>query len=76
MLSLTKPKLIGSVCSDSGSLSIVDPTYITVSRSNKVNFPKCHLFTSFDTEIGDGEFPVYEMRDKQGRLKCIVIDIE
>ena len=31
---------------------------------------------SFNTEIGDGEFAVYEQRDRRGRLKRIVIEID
>ena len=76
MLSKTQPKLIGSVCSDSGSLCIVDPCLVKTSRPGKVKFPSCNLYTAFDTEIGDGEFPVYEIRDREGKLKCIVIGIE
>ena len=76
MLSKTQPKLIGSVCSDSGSLCIVDPCLVKTSRPGKVKFPPCNLYTAFDTEIGDGEYPVYELRDKDGKLKCIVIGIE
>ena len=38
--------------------------------------PKCNLYSSFDTEVGDGEFPVYEIRDGDGKLRCIVIGIE
>ena len=76
MLLLPQPKLIGSVCSDSGSLSVVDPCHIKTSRAGKIRFPNYNLYTSFETEIGDGEFPVYEMRDRNGRLKCIVINIE
>jgi hypothetical protein len=29
-----------------------------------------------DTEIGDGEFCVYAQRDRQGRLRRIVIELE
>jgi len=76
VLSKTQPKLIGSVCSDSGSLSIVDPCLVKTARTGKAKFPPCHLYTAFDTEIGDGEFPVYELRDSDGKLKCIVIGIE
>ena len=76
MLSKTQPKLIGSVCSDSGTLSIVDPCLVKTYRPGKVKFPKCNLYTSVETEIGDGEFPVYEVRDGDGRLRCIVISIE
>ena len=76
MLSKTQPKLIGSVCSDSGTLSIVDPCLVKTHRTGKVKFPKCNLYTSFETEIGDGDYPVYEVRDSKGKLKYIVISIE
>jgi len=76
VLRTTQPKFIGSVCSDSGSLSIVDPCLVKSARTDKAKFPSCHLYTSFDTEIGDGDFPVYEVRDQKGKLKCIVIAIE
>jgi hypothetical protein len=76
VLSLTKPKLIGSVCSDSGSLSVLDPCHLNSSETGKVRLPRCNLYTSFDTEVGDGEFQVYEVRDKKGKLKCIVINLE
>ena len=71
-----KPKLIGSVCSDSGSLSVVDPTHIGVSETGKVRLPAVGLGTVFETEVGDGEFQVYELRDRTGRLRRIVIDLE
>ena len=76
MLSKTQPKIIGTVCSDSGTLSIVDPCLVKSNRPGKVKFPKCNLYSSFDTEVGDGEFPVYEVRDTDGKLRCIVIGIE
>jgi hypothetical protein len=31
---------------------------------------------SFSTEIGDGEFAVYEERDRRGKLRRIVIEID
>jgi hypothetical protein len=71
-----KPKLIGSVCSDSGSLSVLDPCHLKTSKTGKVRLPGCNLYTSFETEVGDGEFQVYEMRDNKGKLKCIVINLE
>ena len=77
VFSLAKPKLIGSVCSDSGSLSVVDPTHIGVSETGKIRFPAAvGLGTVFETEVGDGEFQVYELRDRTGRLRRIVIDLE
>jgi hypothetical protein len=76
VLSKTQPKLIGSVCSDSGTLSIVDTCLVKAYRPGKVKFPKRNLYTSFETEIGDGDFPVYEVRDSKGKLKCIVISLE
>ena len=76
MFSLARPKLIGSVSSDSGSLSVIDPSHIGVSETGKVRFPAVGLGTIFETEVGDGEFKVYELRDRNGRLMRIVIDLE
>jgi len=72
----SKSKLIGSVCSDSGSISVLDPCHLNTTKAGEVTLPRCSLYTSFDTEIGDGEFQVYEMRDSKGKLKCIVINLE
>ena len=76
MVTLTKPKLIGCVSCDSGNLSVLDPCHLSVSDSGAVSLPAWNLHTSFDTEIGDGEFTVYEQRDRRGRLRKIVIEID
>lgn len=76
MALLTKPKLIGCVSSDSGSISVLDPAHLQVSEAGSVSLPKWNLYTSFDTEVGDGEFTVYEQRDSKGRLRRIVIELE
>jgi hypothetical protein len=47
-----------------------------VSESGAVRFPSWNLYTAFDTELGDGEFTVYEQRDRRGKLKRIVIESE
>jgi len=73
---LTKPKLIGCVSSDSGSISVLDPAHLQVSEAGSVSLPKWNLYTSFDTEVGDGEFTVYEQRDSKGRLRRIFIELE
>jgi hypothetical protein len=73
---LSKPKLIGCVSSDSGSLSVLDPAHLKVSEAGSVCLPKWNMYTSFETEIGDGEFTVYEQRDVKGRLRRIVIELE
>jgi hypothetical protein len=73
---LTKPKLIGCVSSDSGCLSVLDPAHLQVSKTGSINFPKWNLYTSFETEVGDGEFTVFEQRDNKGRLRRIVIELE
>lgn len=73
---LTKPKIIGCVSSDSGSLSIVDPAHLEVSEAGSIRFPRWNLFTAFDTELGDGEFCVYAQRDKCGKLRRIIIEID
>ncbi len=76
MVTLTKPKIIGCASSDSGQLAVIDPCHIEVSESGAVRFPSWNLYTAFDTELGDGEFTVYEQRDRRGKLKRIVIEIE
>ncbi len=76
MFHLERPKRIGTVCCDSGSLSVLDPAHLNVSEAGKVRLPGRNLQTSFDTEVGDGEFQIYELRDRQGRLRRIVIDLE
>lgn len=76
MLTLNKPKLIGCVSSDSGQVALVDPSHLSVSDSGAVRLPAWNLHTSFDTEIGDGEFTVYEQRDRRGRLRRVVIEID
>lgn len=76
MAVLSKPKLIGCVSSDSGRLSVLDPSYLDVSEAGSVRLPNWNLYTSFDTEVGDGEFTVYEQRDTRGRLRRIVIELE
>ena len=74
----TKPqaKLIGRVSTDSGELYVLDPSHLEASTTGAVKFPAFNLFTSFETEVGDGEFEIYELRDRAGKLKRIVITIE
>ena len=76
MPTLTKPKIIGCVSSDSGELAVVDPCHLQVSESGSVCFPRWNLYTTFSTELGDNEFAVYEQRDLRGKLRRIVIEIE
>lgn len=73
---LCKPKIIGTVSCDSGSIAVVDPAYLQTSEETPVQFPQWNLFTSFDTEVGDGEFVVYAQRDGRGRLRRIIIELE
>lgn len=76
MVTLNKPQLIGCVSSDSGHLALLDPSHIEVSESGAVRLPRWNLYTSFDTDIGDGEFSVYEQRDRRGKLKRIIVEID
>jgi len=76
VVTLSKPKLIGTVSCDSGELSLLDMAYLQVSESGSICMPSRGLHTSIPTEIGDGEFPVYTQRDRQGRLRRIVIELE
>ena len=75
MITLSKPKLIGCVSSDSGSIAVVDPCHLEASGGS-VHLPAWNLCTTVDTEIGDGEFRVYAQRDRKGRLRRIVIELE
>ena len=76
MAVLSKPKLIGCVKVDSGSISVLDPCHLGVSEAGAVRLPNWNLYTRFDTEVGDGEFTVYEQRDSRGRLRRVVIELE
>lgn len=76
MATLTKPKLIGCVYCDSGTLAVVDPCLLESSQAGGISMPDWNLFTCFNTEIGDGEFTVHEQRDLRGRLRRIVIEFE
>lgn len=76
MAVLCKPKIIGTVSCDSGSIAVVDPTYLQTSEETPVQLPQWNLFTSIDTEVGDGEFVVYAQRDGRGRLRRIIIELE
>ena len=74
----TKPqaKLIGKVSTDSGELSVLDPSHLEASHTGDVKLPQYDLFTSFETEVGDGKFEIYELRDRAGKLRRIVITID
>lgn len=76
MTTLTKPRFIGCVSCDSGTLAVVDPSHLEVSETGSVRLPQWNLFTSFNTELGDGEFTVHEQRDRRGKLRRIVIELE
>ena len=72
----TTEKLIGKVTIDSGVISVLDHTHLSVNDCGRVNLPKYNLYTAIDTEIGDGEFQIYELRDTEGKLRRIVITID
>lgn len=76
MVTLSRPKLIGCVSSDSGSIAVMDPCHIEVSEGGAVRLPRWNLCTTVDTELGDGEFTVYEQRDRRGKLRRIVIELD
>ena len=71
---LTKSKLIGVVSSDSGKICIADPSHLEAHQGS-VRLPAWNLHTSFETEVGDGEFTVYEERDRRGRLRRVIIEL-
>ena len=76
MSTVFKPKCIGRVAVDSGVISVVDATHIKVNKAGEINLPSYNLYTSINTEIGDGEYKVYECRDDEGGLRQIIIDIQ
>ena len=71
-----KPKFIGSVAVDSGVISVIDHTHIKVNDTGSIDLPSYNLYTSINTEIGDGEYNIYECRDDKGGLRKIIIDIQ
>lgn len=75
MATLTKSKLIGVVSCDSGKICIADPSHLEAHQGS-VRLPAWNLYTSFETGIGDGEFTVYEERDKNNRLKRVIIEFD
>jgi len=75
MSTLCKPQKINSVSCDSGSIYIVDPCHLENPSSIPGNGP-FYFGASFNTEIGDGEFNIYEQRDIKGHLRRIVIEID
>lgn len=70
MALLAPKKPLGTCFCDSGKLIVTDPCYLNSSEALGSSA------VSFNTEIGDGEFAVYEERDKRGRLRRIVIEID
>lgn len=74
VVKIAKSKLIGVVGCDSGRIAVVDPVHLEATEGS-VRLPAWNLHTSFDTEIGDGEFTVYEERDRYGRLKRVIIEL-
>ena len=71
-----KPKFIGSVAVDSGVISVIDRSYIKVDKTGSINLPSYNLYTEINTEVGDGEYKIYECRDDKGGLRKIIIDIQ
>ena len=71
-----QPKFIGSVAVDSGVISVIDHTHIKVDETGSVDLPSYNLYTAINTEIGDGEYNIYECRDDKGGLRKIIIDIQ
>jgi len=64
-----------TVSCDSGNLVIVDPCYLKNSK-NIDSLINRGFATNINTEIGDGEFSIEKKRDRQGRLKQIIINID
>ena len=76
MATIFKPKCIGKVAVDSGIISVIDPAHIRVNKAGEINLPSYNLYTTINTEIGDGEYNIYECRDDRGGLRKIIIDIQ
>ncbi len=76
MTAIYKPKLIGSVAVDSGIISVIDSSHIKADKSGSIHLPSYNLYTDINTEIGDGEYNIYECRDDKGGLRKIIIDIQ
>ena len=76
MATVFTPKCIGRVAVDSGVISVVDATHIKVNKAGEINLPSYNLYTAINTEIGDGEYDIYECRDDKGGLRKIIIDIQ
>ena len=72
---LCQPRKINSVSCDSGSICIVDPCYLE-NLSSAIGRSSVSFGASFNTEVGDGEFNIYEQRDNKGHLRRIVIEID
>ena len=64
-----------TVSCDSGNLVIVDPCYLKNSK-NIDSLIDRGFATNINTEIGDGEFSIEKKRDRQGRLRQIIINID
>ncbi len=64
-----------TVSCDSGNLVIVDPCYLKNSK-NIDSLIDRGFATNINTEIGDGEFSIEKKRDRQGKLKQIIINID
>ena len=71
-----KPKFIGSVAVDSGVISVIDRSHIKVDKTGSINLPSYNLYTEINTEVGDGEYKIYECRDDKGGLRKFIIDIQ
>jgi len=75
--------LIGHVAVDSGQIIMIDPCYegedlaAHPEKTNQLVFAKNSITAAvlFDTEVGDGMFPVYAHRNKDGELTKIVISL-
>lgn len=76
MATVFKPKCIGKVSVDSGVISVIDQSHIKVDKAGAINLPSYNLYTEINTEVGDGEYKIYECRDNKGGLRKIIIDIQ
>ena len=51
-------------------------SHIKADKSGSIHLPSYNLYTDINTEIGDGEYNIYECRDDKGGLRKIIIDIQ
>ena len=67
---------VASIQSHSFMTSLYIIGHIKVNSTGSIDLPSYNLYTAINTEIGDGEYNIYECRDDKGGLRKIIIDIQ